>query len=256
MAAACATPRRIADRVATVDGENSDVAALNRDIALAAGQRSGGSADYRIGADDLLEVTLFDVESRNGEPRQIVTRVSQSGLITLPLVGGVAVGSRTPVEAEGLLRERYRKFIHDPQLAVFVKEYRSYRVSVVGYVGKPGVYEVSGERTLLEVLAMARGLNEKAGKTVQISRPSADRRRRWCRPGSPLPGRRHALQPDHDAGRRRERPEGRGDLCGGQREEARRISAAVGDDGHPGDRSGRRARRQACRQGGNPALPA
>ena len=175
MAAACATPRRIADRIATVDGENSDVAALNRDIALAAGQRSAGSVDYRIGADDLLEVTLFDVESRNGEPRQIVTRVSQSGLITLPLVGGVAVGSRTPVEAESLLRERYRKFIHDPQLAVFVKEYRSYRVSVVGYVGKPGVYEVSGERTLLEVLAMARGLNEKAGKTVQISRPSADR---------------------------------------------------------------------------------
>lgn len=175
MASACATPRRIADRVATVDGENADVAALNRDIALAAGQRSAGSADYRIGADDLLEVTLFDVESRNGEPRQIVTRVSQSGLITLPLVGGVAVGGRTPVEAESLLRERYRKFIHDPQLAVFVKEYRSYRVSVVGYVGKPGVYEVSGERTLLEVLAMARGLNEKAGKTVQISRPSAGR---------------------------------------------------------------------------------
>jgi polysaccharide export outer membrane protein len=153
----------------------AEVAGVNQQIALAAGERPQGTADYRIGPDDLLEITLFDIEASNGEPRQLVTRVAQSGAITLPLVGQVVVGGGTPIEAEAALRDHYRRYIHDPQVTVFVKEYRSYRVSVVGYVEKPGVYEVSGQRTLLEVLALAGGLNESAGKTVQISRRLDDR---------------------------------------------------------------------------------
>jgi polysaccharide export outer membrane protein len=155
---------------------DSGVQALNRQIALAAsGTEARRVPDYRIGSDDLLEVTLFDVEGRNGEPRHVDVRVSQSGAVTLPLIGQVELGGRTGAEAEDALREQYRRFIRDPQIAVFVKEYRSYRVSVVGYVEKPGVLDISGERTLLEVLAMAGGLNERAGKTVQISRREADR---------------------------------------------------------------------------------
>ena len=175
LAAACGGARRTVAPAPAPAASGAEVTALNREIALAAGQRSGRPSDYRIGPDDLLEVTLFDIEGKNGDPRQVVARVSQSGSITLPLVGPVAVGGETPVGAEAILRERYRRFIHDPQITVFVKEYRSYRVSVVGYVEKPGVFEVSGDRTLLEVLAMAGGLNEKAGKTLQISRRRDDR---------------------------------------------------------------------------------
>jgi polysaccharide export outer membrane protein len=156
--------------------ENAGVGALNQQIALSAtGTEARRLPDYRIGPDDLLEVTLFDVEGRNGEPRQIDVRVSQSGSVTLPLIGQVDVGDQTSSAAETTIRESYRRFIRDPQIAVFVKEYRSYRVSVVGYVEKPGVLEISGERTLLEVLAMAGGLNDRAGKTVQISRRHPDR---------------------------------------------------------------------------------
>jgi len=158
---------------AKADG-NPEIVSLNRDIAAAAGRRQGAS-DYKIGADDLLEITLFDIESKNGEPRQIATRVTQTGTITLPLIGAVEVGGRSAVEAETVLKERYHRYIHDPQVTVFIKEYRSYRVSVVGYVEKPGVYEVSGQRSLLEVLAMAGGLNDKAGKTLQISRGGDDK---------------------------------------------------------------------------------
>jgi polysaccharide export outer membrane protein len=154
---------------------NPEVAGLNRDIALAAGRSKPTASDYKIGPDDLLEVTLFDIEGKNGEPRAVATRVSQSGTVTLPLVGSVAVGSQTAVAAEATLKERYRRFIHDPQVTVFIKEYRSYRVSVVGYVEKPGVYEVTGQRSLLEVLAMAGGLNARAGKTLQISRGGEDK---------------------------------------------------------------------------------
>ena len=165
----------IADKVPPPPTGNPEVAALNREIAMAAGQPRVKSSDYRIGPDDLLEVTLFDIESKDGIPRVVTSRVSQSGLITLPLVGAVPIGAKTPVEAEGVLREHYRRFIHEPQIAVFVKEYRAYRVSVVGYVEKPGVLEISGDRTLLEVIAMAGGLNEKAGKTVQVTRGGGDR---------------------------------------------------------------------------------
>jgi polysaccharide export outer membrane protein len=172
-AVACGTRRVVNQTPATTD---TGVQALNREIALAAtGTEARRPPDYRIGADDLLEVTLFDVEGRNGEPRQVDVRVAQSGVVTLPLVGQVEVGGQTAAGAEAALREHYRRYIRDPQIAVFVKEYRSYRVSVVGYVAKPGVFDVSGERTLLEVLALAGGLNERAGKTVQISRRHPDR---------------------------------------------------------------------------------
>ena len=100
---------------------------------------------------------------------------AQSGVVTLPLVGPVSISGQTPIEAEGTLRERYRRYIHNPQITVFVKEYKSYRVAVMGHVEKPGMYEITGDRTLLEVLAMARGLNEKASKTIQISRRHDDR---------------------------------------------------------------------------------
>jgi polysaccharide export outer membrane protein len=172
VAVGCGSPLGGAAPVKPVEDTSAEV--LNHDLALAAGHPRRPT-DYHIGADDLLEVTLFDIEGKNGEPRQVATRVTQSGQITLPLIGVVAVGGQTAVGAEAVLREYYRKYIHEPQVTVFVKEYRSYRVSVIGYVEKPGVYEVSGERSLLEVLAMAGGLNDKAGKTLQVSRGDGDR---------------------------------------------------------------------------------
>ena len=142
---------------------------LNRRIAAAATEGEA-SREYVVGPEDLLEISLFDVEEEDGEPQRIPARVSHTGVISLPLIGQVEVSGLSPLETEDLLRERYRKFIHDPQITVFVKEYRSYRVSVVGYVQKPGLYEISGEKTLLEVLGMAGGLNEDAGTTVQLTR--------------------------------------------------------------------------------------
>jgi len=144
-----------------------EIESLNREIAAAV---TGAKRDYTIGAEDLLEVTLFDIQGAAGEPRVVKSRVSASGLITLPLIGQVRAAGLTTSELEASLREKFRKFIHDPQITVFVEEYRSYRVSVVGYVEKPGVLEVSGDKTLLEVLAMAGGLNKDAGRTVQLTR--------------------------------------------------------------------------------------
>jgi polysaccharide export outer membrane protein len=142
---------------------------LNRRLVAEAAE-TRGIREYAVGPEDLIEVSLFDLEDQDGEARQILVRVSQAGRISLPLIGHVDVGGRSALEIEDILRQRYKKFIHEPQITVFIKEYRSYRVSVVGYVEQPGLYEISGDKTLLEALGMAGGLNDAAGTTVRLTR--------------------------------------------------------------------------------------
>src|SRR5262245_53088139 len=108
-ATACGSRRVVNQTPAPTDAVG--VQALNREIALAAtGTEARRPADYQIGADDLIEVTLFDVEGRNGEPRQVSVRVSQSGSVTLPLIGQVMLGGHTAATAEVALREQYRRY--------------------------------------------------------------------------------------------------------------------------------------------------
>ncbi len=158
----------------TPDEEARAVQAFNESLALMAA-RSDSAGDYRIGPEDLLEVTLFDIEDTQGEPRMIPTRVSNSGFITLPYVGKIQAQGTTPLELEDNLRVAFKQFIHNPQITVFVREYRSYRVSVVGYVNQPGVLELKGRKTLLEALAMAGGVDDAAGRELRVSRQTRAR---------------------------------------------------------------------------------
>jgi len=142
---------------------------LNRQIAVMA-SRSLSGGDYHIGPEDVLEVTLYDLEDEQGQPRVIPARVTNTGTVALPYVGSVEAEGKTPQEFEEQLREAYRRFIHDPQLTVFIREYRSFQVSVIGYVKTPGVVDLRGRKSLLEVLAMSGGLTDDAGKNVRITR--------------------------------------------------------------------------------------
>ena len=122
--------------------------------------------DYRIGANDLLAITVFEAHELSGP-----VRVSAGGEITLPLIGVVAAGNLTPRELELVLQELLRRnFIKDPHVSVQVTEMESHAVSVMGAVNKPGVVQIRGSRSLLEVLAMAEGLAPDAGSTVQVVR--------------------------------------------------------------------------------------
>ncbi len=143
-------------------------AEINNSIALMAGQ-TAAAGEYKIGPEDLLEVTLFDIEDNQG-PRIVPVRVSNVGHVTLPFVGKVEAGGLSSYELERSLVTHYKKFIHDPQVAVFIKEYRSYQISIVGFVQQPGVFELRGRKSLLEGLAMAGGLNEDAGRNIRITR--------------------------------------------------------------------------------------
>ena len=124
-------------------------------------------SDYKIGPEDLLEISVFEVEDLNK-----IVRASSQGNISLPLLGVVRVKGLTANELERELRDLLgEKYLQDPQVSVFIKEYRSQRISVIGAVEKPSVFEATGQRSILDFLAMAGGLKEDAGNTLFLIRP-------------------------------------------------------------------------------------
>jgi polysaccharide export outer membrane protein len=124
------------------------------------------TTEHRLGPEDLLEISVFEVPQLNR-----TVRVTEGGTISLPLLGEMAVRGLTVSQLETNLREALaRGYVEDPQVSVFVKEYRSRKVSVIGAVGAPGVYEILGPRTLLEVLSQAGGLTERSGGKIYILR--------------------------------------------------------------------------------------
>ena len=130
--------------------------------------------EYRIGAQDLIEISVFQVQELTRS-----VRVNAQGLITLPLLGQVQAGGLTANELETALAAKLSEnLLQDPQVSVFVKEFVSQRVVVDGSVMRIGAYPLTGKTTLLQVVAMAGGLDPLADpSTVHILRdkPSGER---------------------------------------------------------------------------------
>ena len=115
-----------------------------------------GRSEYRIGPSDLLAVTVFQVQDLNRD-----VRVNNAGDVSLPLIGSVAVAGRTVGETELEIATRYRnRYLQNPQVSVFIKEFSSQRVTVSGSVKKPGIYPMSSGLTLMQSLALAEGLSD------------------------------------------------------------------------------------------------
>jgi polysaccharide export outer membrane protein len=132
--------------------------------------------DYRLGPEDLLEVTIYEWEKRD-ESKTDLFRVSQKGSIALPVVGGLHVAGTTASDVKAQIEERLKKgdFLKSPMVAVEVAEFRSKKISVLGAVRKAGVFQLrQNVATLVDVLSMAGGLAEHAGYTVQVVRPKRD----------------------------------------------------------------------------------
>ncbi|MCK4645665.1 MAG: polysaccharide biosynthesis/export family protein [Candidatus Aminicenantes bacterium] len=128
------------------------------------------TADYKIGAKDLIEISVFGLNDMNK-----TVRVSEGGKITLPLLGEVEVEGLTKTELEKKLSQLFEeKYLQSPQVTVFIKEYQSKRISVLGAVGKPGPYELLGRQTLLQLISEAGGLTENAGDKIIVIRPLQD----------------------------------------------------------------------------------
>jgi polysaccharide export outer membrane protein len=154
------------------------VTQVNSALVAATLQTPSAAADYRLGAEDLLEITLFNVpDSGTGViSRRAEVRVTQGEVITLPLLGDIPVVGLTTSALEQALRQRYDEYLYNPQVGVQVKEYRSQRISVVGAVKNAGVFQLTGPKTLVDLLAMAGGISERAGKQVHIYRQRGEGR--------------------------------------------------------------------------------
>ncbi len=124
-------------------------------------------ADYRIGRDDLIDVSVFEVPDLG-----ITTRVSATGMISLPLVGPLQASGKTVQELETSIQQVLKaQYVNDPHVTVLIREYASQPVSVMGAVKLPGIYQIKGQKYLLDMLAQAQGVDQmSAGKTIQIMR--------------------------------------------------------------------------------------
>ncbi len=123
--------------------------------------------EYRIGRDDLIDVTVFDAPDLTSSGR-----VSASGVLALPLIGVIETAGKTPHELQKAIEDVLKlKYLNDPHVTVFVREYASQPVSVIGAVKMPGIYQIKGQKALLDMLATAQGLDQMtAGKTIQVIR--------------------------------------------------------------------------------------
>ncbi|HEX5412893.1 MAG TPA: polysaccharide biosynthesis/export family protein [Terriglobia bacterium] len=134
--------------------------------ALSSAQNSPSPGDYRIGPNDQLQVTVFDAPDLS-QP----VRVAADGDISLPLLGTIKAAGLTPRELELVLQALLRRtYMKDPQVTVTVTEIQSHSVSVLGAVKSPGVFQIRGTKTLLEMLSMAQGLAPDAGDAVLVMR--------------------------------------------------------------------------------------
>jgi polysaccharide export outer membrane protein len=152
--------------------ELDQITKINSALAAQALQSPSSTADYHLAPEDLLEITLYNIpESEVGlTPRKTEVRVTQEGVITLPLLGDVPAAGLTPSALEQSLRERYNQYLHNPQIGVYVKDYRGQRVSVSGEVKTPGVIQLTGPKTLVDALTGAGGITDKAGSQVHLYR--------------------------------------------------------------------------------------
>jgi polysaccharide biosynthesis/export protein len=109
--------------------------------------------DYRVGPNDLIDVEVFDMDNLKR-----TVRVNAAGAVSLPLIGQVSVIGLTSQEVEERITARYtEKYLQNPQVSIFIKEFTSERITIEGAVAKPGIFPLTGQLTLLRALAIAGG---------------------------------------------------------------------------------------------------
>lgn len=123
------------------------------------------SDSYRVGPGDLIDIRVFGRPELGRE-----TRINNQGQVRLPFIGDVSVACLDENRLAQFLTEKYKKYLRDPQVDVFVKEYKSQPVAVIGSVSTPGRFQLQRRVRLLELLTFAGGTNLNSGGVVHIIR--------------------------------------------------------------------------------------
>jgi polysaccharide export outer membrane protein len=144
-----------------------------KEVPSSPGPASTQAADYVIGPQDELDINVFQIEDLSKK-----VKVESSGAILLPLIGQVQATGRTVKElSDDIALKLGEKYVKDPLVTVTVTESASQKVTVDGAVTQPGIYPISGNTTLSQAVALARGTIEDANlRQVAIFRNEGDKR--------------------------------------------------------------------------------
>ncbi len=127
-------------------------------VAMARDTTAVDTDEYHMGANDLIEISVFQIPELSR-----TVRVNSRGLISLPLIGIVKAGGLTGQELEREIAKKLSDgYLQDPQVSIFIKEYTSQKITIEGSVEKAGVYPLIGRTTLLQAIAQAAGPNDVA----------------------------------------------------------------------------------------------
>jgi len=123
------------------------------------------NSNIKLGIGDLVEVSVYGVPDLTTK-----ARISGSGDLYLPLIDYVHVADLTTDEAQELIQKRLADggFVRDPHVSIFVDESASQSITILGEVARPGAYPAIGERRLYDMISVAGGLTDKAGRAVTI----------------------------------------------------------------------------------------
>ena len=116
--------------------------------------------EYRIGPEDVLQISVWknDAMSR-------AVPVRPDGKISLPLLNDVQAAGLTTLELREVLTKKLAEYMPSPEVSVIVTDVRSFKVSVIGEVARPGRYELKAWTTVLDVLALAGGFTQFAARS-------------------------------------------------------------------------------------------
>lgn len=141
--------------------------------------------DYKLGPGDLLDIKVFGVDDLSQ-----TSRINSSGVISLPLLGSIEASGLTVVEVEKKIKSLLadQRLVRDPQVTVFIRDYRSQPIYVLGAVQKPGQYMMTSKLRLVDAITMAGGLDlVKAGDTILVKRPATTARGKDATSDQPNP---------------------------------------------------------------------
>lgn len=148
------------------------LAALALACGLMSQEKGADRSTYILGPDDQIGVRVLDLEEfsegQTGKDRAF--RVDLRGNVNLPLVGRLRVSGQTVEQVEATLVERLKEYLKSPNVTVSIAEYKSQPVSVIGQVQSPGVHQLQGRKSLLEVISLVGGLKAEAGHQIKITR--------------------------------------------------------------------------------------
>ncbi len=151
---------------AAIGWEAQDADERQRLAALWRGRTRGPHfSDYPVGPGDVLQISVPAIE----ELRDRTVRVSGDNTIALPLIGVVPVVGLSEAGVREELGRQLKNYMYSPQVEVFVKEYRSRQVAVLGAVDRPGHFSLTGGTdTILDMLTLAGGLREDAAERIVL----------------------------------------------------------------------------------------